>query len=282
MQDPRDNRAATCGWSLAQTRGFPVPAPHSLPALRRTLLTLALGTSVLIPAQLVFAPSAQADTTPSAAVSAVTAEQPAPTLSIAASRTELTLGSYVLTVTGTLLDVDGQPRAGQRVSLLEQSWRGQRLVKQAVTDVDGRVQLTFSGYTADYRLLATDGDTGREITSQSVHVSLVVETGIYPDDMDLLGGWGAEDYNHVRGTVAARFGPVPEATVELWQRKDDDSWVMLARGITDERGRYDMTVDPSLSGEAEVRYEGGVWQYFTTTPASAEQHIPTASTPASP
>jgi 5-hydroxyisourate hydrolase-like protein (transthyretin family) len=187
----------------------------------------------------------------------------------------------VLTVTGTLLDADGQPRVGQRVSLLEQSWRGQRLVKQAVTDEDGRIELTFAGYTADYRLLATD-DTGQEVTSPSLHVSLVVETGIYPDEPELADGSGTEDYHHVRGTVAARFGPVPEAAVELWQRNQDDSWVQLATGTTDEQGRYDLTVDPSISGEGEVRYAGGVWQYFTTTPASAEQQIATASTPAAP
>jgi 5-hydroxyisourate hydrolase-like protein (transthyretin family) len=260
-----------------------VPAPRYLPTLRRTLLSAALGTSLLIPAQSVFAPAAFADAGVSETVSStIVEEQPAPSLSIVASRTELTLGNYVLTVSGTLRGADGEPRIGQRLSLLEQSWRGQRLVRQAVTDVNGRVELTFAGYTADYRLVATDGDTGLEVTSQSVHVSLVVETNIYPDDDTALSGDSSTgDWNHVRGTVAARFGPVPDAAVELWQRQQDDSWAMLASGTTDEQGRYDMTVDPSVSGEVEVRYAGGAWQYFTTTPAVAEQQIASAGTPAS-
>jgi hypothetical protein len=259
-----------------------VPTPHSHPALPRTLLSAALGASLLFPALLAFPAAAHAETTISATIPPTVQEQSAPTLNIAASRTELTLGSYVLTVTGTLLGSDGQPWVGQRLSLLEQSWRGQRLVKQAVTDENGRVELTFAGYTADYSLSATDGNTGLEVTSPSVHVSLVVGTNIYPDDgVPLSGGSEPGQDNHVRGTVAARFGPVPDATVELWQRQPDDSWVMLASDTTDEQGGYDLTVDPSIGGQGEVRYAGGVWTYFTTTPASAEQQIGTADTPPS-
>jgi 5-hydroxyisourate hydrolase-like protein (transthyretin family) len=259
-----------------------VPAPHSLPALRRTLLGAAVGASLLFPALSVFPAAAHADTTVSATIPPTVEEQPTPTLSIAASRTELTLGNYVLTITGTLLGDDGQPWVGQRLSLIEQSWRGERLVKQAVTNAEGRAEFTFAGYTADYRLLATDVSTGPVLTSQSVHVSLVVQTSIYPDDnTELADAGGTVDANHVRGTVAARFGPVPDAAVELWQRQQDDSWVMLASDTTDEQGRYDLTVDPSVGGVGELRYAGGVWQYFTTTAASAEQQITTAGTPTS-
>lgn len=254
--------------------------PHSLSALRRTLISVALGASLLGLASPTLCLPAHADTT--SATASPVAEQPVPTLSIAASRTELTLGSYALTITGTLLDADGRPWAGQRVALLEQSWLGRRLVKEDLSDADGRVELNFGGYTADYHLLATDPDTGFETASPVIHVSLVVETGIYPDETDPADPSVPGDSNHVRGTLAARFGPVPEATVELWQREQDDLWTLLATDTTDADGRYDLAPEPSLGGEGEVRYAGGVWQYFTTTPASAEQHIPAVSSPSEP